>query len=133
MAPMLVFDDRMRLDAIVGSPGGSAIVQYVTKTLIGLYDWNLDIQQAIDLGNFGALATATTQLERGSSVARLAPALAARGHAVSVVDINSGLHGIVFHGTRDGERRPGHATTAPGRIRWAGGADPRREGSAAGF
>jgi gamma-glutamyltranspeptidase/glutathione hydrolase len=133
MAPVLVFDDRMRLEAIVGSPGGSAIIQYVTKTLIGLYDWDLDIQQAIDLGNFGAQATATTQLERGSSVKDLGPALTARGHTVSVVDINSGLHGIVFDGTREGERRPGRATKAPGRTRWAGGADPRREGSAAGF
>jgi gamma-glutamyltranspeptidase/glutathione hydrolase len=132
MAPVLVFDDRMRLAAIVGSPGGAAIIQYVTRTLVGLYDWDLDIQQAIDLGNFGAQTTATTQLERGSSVAGLASALAARGHAVSVVDINSGLHGIAFDGTRDGERRPGRATSAPGRTRWAGGADPRREGSAAG-
>ena len=132
MAPVLVFDDRMRLEAIVGSPGGAAIIQYVTKTLIGLYDWDLDIQQAIDLGNFGAQTTATTQLEKGSSVAGLASTLAERGHTVSVVDINSGLHGIAFDGTRDGERRPGHAAAVPGRTRWAGGADPRREGGAAG-
>jgi len=133
MAPVLVFDGRMRLDAIVGSPGGSAIIQYVTKTLIGLYDWNLDIQQAIDLGNFGAQTTATTQLEKGSSVRDLGPALAARGHTVSLVDINSGLHGIVFVGVRDECSRTGAAAVLPPRPRWSGGADPRREGTVAGF
>jgi gamma-glutamyltranspeptidase/glutathione hydrolase len=133
MAPVLVFDDRMRLAAIVGSPGGAAIIQYVTRTLIGLYDWNLDIQQAINHGNFGAQTTATTQLERGSSVKDLGPALSARGHTVSVVDINSGLHGITFNGMRDDGNRSGLAAIVLPYAGWAGGADPRREGTAAGF
>jgi gamma-glutamyltranspeptidase/glutathione hydrolase len=133
MAPVLVFDGKMRLEAIVGSPGGSAIIQYVTKTLIGLYDWNLDIQQAINHGNFGAQTTATTQLERGSSVKDLGPALSARGHTVSVVDINSGLHGITFNGMRDDGNRSGLAAIVLPYAGWAGGADPRREGTAAGF
>jgi gamma-glutamyltranspeptidase/glutathione hydrolase len=133
MAPVLVFDGKMRLDAVVGSPGGSAIIQYVTKTLIGLYDWNLDIQQAINHGNFGAQTTATTQLERGSSVKDLGPALTARGHTVSVVDINSGLHGITFNGVRDDGNRSGLAAIVLPYAGWAGGADPRREGTAAGF
>jgi len=133
MAPVLVFDGKMRLDAIVGSPGGSAIIQYVTKTLIGLYDWNLDIQQAINHGNFGAQATPTTQLEKGSSVKDLGPALAARGHTVSVVDINSGLHGITFNGVRDDGTLSWLWAILRPRTGWAGGADPRREGTAAGF
>jgi gamma-glutamyltranspeptidase/glutathione hydrolase len=54
MAPSIVFDDHGRLFAVVGSPGGSNIIQYVVKTLIGVIDWKLDIQSAIDLGNFGA-------------------------------------------------------------------------------
>ncbi|MFP5378962.1 MAG: gamma-glutamyltransferase, partial [Vicinamibacteria bacterium] len=128
MAPMVVFNARGEVEAIVGSPGGSAIIQYVTKTLVGLIDWGLDIQQAIDLPNFGAQTSTTTTLERGTPLAGLEAELAARGHAVSVGDINSGLQGIVFNGTRpSGEA--GAFARAPGRGTWAGGADPRREGT----
>jgi hypothetical protein len=35
---------------------------YVTKWMVGHYDWGLDAQAATDLGNFGAQASATTQL-----------------------------------------------------------------------
>jgi gamma-glutamyltranspeptidase/glutathione hydrolase len=133
MAPAMVFDDRGRLDMVIGSPGGSAIIQYVTKTLVGVYDWNLDIQQAINHGNFGAQTSATTQLEKGSSVKDLGPGLGARGHTVSVVDINSGLHGITFNGVRDNGNRTGLAAIVLPYAGWAGGADPRREGIAAGF
>ena len=133
MAPVMAFDGKMRLDTVVGSPGGSAIIQYVTKTLVGVYDWNLDIQQAINHGNFGAQTSATTQLEKGSSVKDLGPGLVARGHTVSVVDINSGLHGITFNGVRDNGNRSGLAAIVLPYAGWAGGADPRREGIAAGF
>ena len=115
MAPTLVFGPDGRLEAVVGSPGGSVIIQYVTKTLLGLIDWRLDPQQAVDLPNYGALASATTLLERGTAVEALAPALRALGHRVVITDLNSGLHAIA----RDREG-------------WAGGADPRREGVAQG-
>jgi gamma-glutamyltranspeptidase/glutathione hydrolase len=130
MAPSLVFDDQYRLYAIVGSPGGSAIIQYVVKTLVGILDWKLDIQSAIDLGNFGAQISPTTQLERGSSVQNLGPALQALGHTVSIADINSGIHGI----TRLGDPDAGGPLSAIVRplSGWAGGADPRREGTAGG-
>ena len=80
MAPTIVFDGHGRLYAIVGSPGGSNIIQYVVKTLIGIIDWDLNIQQAVDLGNFGAQPSATTSLESGSSVEDLGPGLQALGH-----------------------------------------------------
>jgi gamma-glutamyltranspeptidase/glutathione hydrolase len=131
MAPTIVFDDKDRLYAIVGSPGGSAIIQYVVKTLVGILDWGLDIQTAIELGNFGAQTTPTTQLERGSSVKDLGPALQALGHTVSVVDINSGLHGVVRIGNPDASGGGLGAIVRPLRG-WSGGADPRREGTADG-
>ena len=116
MAPTLVFGPDGRLRAVIGSPGGPAIIGYVVKTLIGLIDWDLDIQQAIDLPNVGAQASATTVLERGTPLVRLADGLRARGHTVLVTDLNSGLHGIV-------------ADPVGG---WTGGADPRRDGAARG-
>jgi gamma-glutamyltranspeptidase / glutathione hydrolase len=130
MAPTIVFRDG-QVEALVGSPGGSNIIHYVTKTLVGLIDWKLDIQQAIDLPNFGAQTSATTTLEKGTVVAGLESALAAKRHTVAIADINSGLQGIVFNGTRaSGE--PGAFARAPGKGQWAGGADPRREGTARG-
>jgi gamma-glutamyltranspeptidase / glutathione hydrolase len=131
MAPTVVFNREGQVEALVGSPGGSNIIQYVTKTLVGLIDWQLDIQQAIDLPNFGAQTSATTTLEQGTGLAGLQQALAAKGHSVAIADINSGLQGIVFNGTR-GNGQPGAFARAPGNGQWAGGADPRREGTARG-
>jgi gamma-glutamyltranspeptidase/glutathione hydrolase len=133
MAPMLVFDNNNggRLHAVVGSPGGSNIIQYVAKTIIGILDWNLDIQSAINLGNFGAQTSATTSLEKGSSVKDLGPGLQALGHTVSVLDINSGIHGITLL-----NQKPVNTDGLGAMVRplfgYAGGADPRREGTAAG-
>ncbi|HWS74574.1 MAG TPA: gamma-glutamyltransferase [Quisquiliibacterium sp.] len=157
MAPTLVIGPDGRLAAALGSPGGSVIIHYVTKTLLGLLDWGLDIQQAIDLPNFGAQASAVTLLERGTALESLAPALRERGHRVAVVDLNSGLHGIaregfapeaagregVAGGAGDGASRGAGDRTAPSgpnvkpmpagaAAQWTGGADPRREGVARG-
>jgi gamma-glutamyltranspeptidase/glutathione hydrolase len=114
MAPTMVFDGTGRLQLLVGSPGGSAIINYVAKALVGVLDWKLDIQQAIELPNFGS-RNGPTQIERGSRYETLVPALTQRGHELRLVELESGLHGI--------ERVPGG---------WRGGADPRREGVALG-
>jgi gamma-glutamyltranspeptidase/glutathione hydrolase len=138
MAPTLVFAPSGELRAVLGSPGGPAIAMYVVKTLVGLIDWGLDIQQAIDLPNFGAAGSAATLLERGTPLAALAPALQARGHEVRIVELASGLHGIVATGsgardggTHDGSARVASGTAAPATL-WTGGADPRRDGVARG-
>ena len=120
MAPALVFDHASgRLVASVGSPGGSQIIGYVAKTLIGVLDWNLDVQQAISLPNFGS-RNGPTELERGQFGASMIEALKARGHDVREIDMASGLQGIV------------RVQLPNGSFGWAGGADPRREGVALG-
>ena len=53
MAPTMVFDHDGALVLILGSAGGSAIINHVVKTLVAALDWNLDIQQAIAFPNFG--------------------------------------------------------------------------------
>jgi len=114
MAPTMVFDAGGRLVLIVGSPGGSQIINFVAKALVGVLDWKLDIQRAIELPNFGS-RNGPTQIERGSRYEALVPALAERGHELRLMEMESGLHGI--------ERTVGG---------WRGGADPRREGVAKG-
>jgi gamma-glutamyltranspeptidase/glutathione hydrolase len=114
MSPTLVFDPAGRLQLVIGSPGGSLIINYVARTLVAMLDWQLDIQAAIDAPNYGS-RNGPTEIERGSAYEALIPDLKARGHEVRVMQMESGLHGM--------ER------TATG---WRGGADPRREGVALG-
>ncbi|WP_317201444.1 gamma-glutamyltransferase [Janthinobacterium sp.] len=119
MAPTLVFDKGSRkLLLATGAPGGSAIINYVAKTLVGTLDWGLNVQQAINLPNFGS-RNGPTELEAGRATPELIEALEARGHEVRVFDQTSGVQGIM-------------RVTAHGRDGWFGGADPRREGSVRG-
>ncbi|WP_191577771.1 gamma-glutamyltransferase [Achromobacter insolitus] len=113
MAPMMVLQGGKPY-LLVGSPGGSAIINYVAKTLVGVLDWNLDIQSAIDLPNFGS-RNKETELEKGTALEALAPELERMGHPVRITEFPSGIHGIVID--------------AKG---LEGGADPRREGLAVG-
>jgi gamma-glutamyltranspeptidase/glutathione hydrolase len=115
MSPTLVFDkESNQLIMSVGSPGGSAIINYVGKTLVGTLDWGLNVQEAINLPNFGS-RNGPTELEENRTDESLIKALEAKGHKVRVRPQTSGLQGI--QRTKDG---------------WFGGADPRREGVARG-
>lgn len=110
----MVFDDKGDLEVVIGSPGGSRIISYVAQTLIGIIDFGLDIQQAINLPKM-TNRNDYTALEKGTPIADLEAPLIKLGHTVKVVDLNSGLHGIQFKS---------------GKL--IGGADPRREGVAVG-
>ena len=90
MAPALVFDRGSgQLVGEVGSPGGSQIIGYVAKTLVGVLDWNLDVQQAISLPNFGS-RNGPTELRAWSIQPAMVEALKARGHDVREIDMASG-------------------------------------------
>ena len=113
MAPTIVFlGDEVHL--VLGSPGGSMIINYVAKALVGTLDWKLGVQAAIDLPNFGS-RNGPTLIEQGSRYEKISPQLEERGHQVDKIPLTSGLHGI--------ERFAGG---------WRGGADPRREGAVRG-
>ncbi|RDK09513.1 gamma-glutamyltransferase [Cupriavidus lacunae] len=120
MAPTLVFDrESGQLVATVGSPGGSQIIEYVSKTLVGMLDWNMDVQAAIGMANFGS-RNGPTEVEKGLVSPALVQALQQRGHRVAEIEMTSGTQAIM--------RKQG----PDGKVRWAGGADPRREGVALG-
>ncbi|MEX0955786.1 MAG: gamma-glutamyltransferase [Rhizobiaceae bacterium] len=113
MSPTIVLKDGKPVFAL-GSPGGSAIIPYVAKTIIALIDWEMNMQQAVSLPHL-ANRFGRYDLEAGTAAEALAPDLEALGYDVSARDMNSGLHGV--------------AITATG---LEGGADPRREGIALG-
>ncbi len=114
MAPIIIQDHAGHFVAALGSPGGTAILEYNAKTLVGLLAWKLSLKQAIELPNL--IARGDTYI---GELERFTPALLAglrergielkSGHAE-----NSGLHAILRH--PDGT--------------YEGAADSRREGEA---
>ena len=113
MSPVIILDRNGRFIGALGSPGGSAILAYNAKVLIGVLDWGLSMQAAIDLPNLVAKGEGFGA-DTGMFSPELREALAARGIVLREnTSENSGLHGAIW---RDG--------------RWDGGADPRREGVA---
>lgn len=114
MAPTFVFGPDGKLLLVVGSPGGSEIINYVAETLIAVLDWGYDIQSAVSLLHVSN-RNGTTDIEAAPGAETLADALRARGHTVMLREFVSGLHAI--ERTRRGLE---------------GGADPRREGVALG-
>jgi gamma-glutamyltranspeptidase/glutathione hydrolase len=109
MAPTIVFEDGEPV-LLTGSPGGAAIIDYVALSIIALLDFDMDPQEAIDLRHVTNL-NGRSSIEEGEGSQELADALAALGHEVAVVNLNSGLHVIKI--TEDG---------------LVGAADKRREG-----
>ncbi|OQX36770.1 MAG: gamma-glutamyltransferase [Oceanospirillales bacterium LUC14_002_19_P2] len=113
MAPTIVLRDNKPY-LVVGSPGGSRIIGYVTKTLIAHLDWQMLIDEAIQLphliNRFGSY-----DIEVGTTAEKLVAPLKAMGYQVNKRYLNSGLHGIVI--TEKGLE---------------GAADARREGTVMG-
>jgi gamma-glutamyltranspeptidase/glutathione hydrolase len=117
MAPLIVLDDKGKFLAAVGSPGGNAILSYNLKAMVGLFYWNLSMQEAIALPNIVARGdnfSGDAEMFGPDMVA----ALNARGVMIKTGQYEgSGLHGFIV--------RPGGVLE--------GGADPRREGVAKGL
>ena len=117
MSPTIILDRQGGFVAAVGSPGGPAIVAYDLKAVVGMVDWKLPLQQAIELPNMIAAGNiyATEPEKFPPSVVE---ALAAKGmKLISGFGAEaSGLHGI---------------EKVPGGLR--GAADPRREGVSKGY
>ena len=113
MAPTIVMKDGKPV-LVIGSPGGSRIIGYVTQSIIAHIDWGMDVQQAVAMphlvNRFG-----TYDLEAGTAAEDLSQGLTGLGFSVKSRGLNSGLHAIAI--TADGLE---------------GGADPRREGLAFG-
>jgi gamma-glutamyltranspeptidase/glutathione hydrolase len=111
MSPTIVFDKNGNFLLSVGSPGGPAIIDFVSQTLVAMLDGGMTPAQAIALPRQLNL-NGSTRLEKSPANDTLAPQLTAMGHSVVLAGGEaSGLHGI--------ERVKGG---------YVGGADPRRDG-----
>lgn len=114
MSPTLIFDQDGDLVMVTGSPGGNSIVAYVSKTVLGVFDWGKSAQEAVALPNIiarGDRVLVEVDVETGPQAAE-----SLRNKGYDVVERegeNSGLHVIVVRETG-----------------LEGGADPRREGAA---
>ncbi|MFC5373528.1 gamma-glutamyltransferase family protein [Brevundimonas faecalis] len=113
MSPTLILDREGRLVGLLGSPGGSSILAYNAKALIGALAWGLPLQQAFDLPNLVAKGDGFGADTEGFPDA-VREGMAARGVELRPnTTETSGLHGGLW---RNG--------------RWDGAADSRREGVA---
>lgn len=115
MAPTLVFRGSKPV-LVIGSPGGSRIIQFVAEAIVRVLDYGMSLQAAIEAPH-ATLGRGTTDLEPPLAKTGLPAALERLGHHVRIQSQASGLYGIRFD--------------AQGRLH--AGVDPRREGEAAGY
>src|SRR4029077_5398607 len=114
MAPVIILDKDRTFFAALGSPGGSAILEYNAKAVVALLAWKLSLKQAIELPN--VIARGDTY---NGELAKLSPVVVT-GLRDRGIDLksgraeNSGFHGVL---------RPPDGT-------YEGAADSRREGVA---
>ena len=115
MSPTIILDDNNELYMVTGSPGGNSIPAYTAKSVLGIVDWGMTVQEAVNFPNIiarGDTVRVEINMEPGQAQA---DQLRAAGYNVQETDgENSGLHVILV--TEDG---------------LVGAADPRREGTVA--
>jgi gamma-glutamyltranspeptidase/glutathione hydrolase len=107
MSPTIVLDRKGNFAAATGSPGGTAIVGYVVKALVGMLDWKMTPQDAVALPN---LVAHGNNYSADKFPDDITTALAARGRC------SIGPRGkFRTSGDREQDHRQGEA------LRWRGG------------
>jgi gamma-glutamyltranspeptidase/glutathione hydrolase len=114
MAPTIVLGPNGGLRLVTGSPGGSRIINYTARSVMAVLDWNLDPQWAVTRGHVIS-RNGMVDMEEGTFFDELKVGLESLGHEIKVRKLTSGQHAILVEN---------------GKL--YGGADPRREGVAAG-
>ena len=113
MSPTIMLDSNGDFFMATGSPGGSSIIAYNAKTIVGVLDWGLSPQQAIELPNLVARG-GRVRIEKSRADDNIIDGLRRHGYTVKEsAGENSGLSMVLKH--PDGQLE--------------GGVDPRREGT----
>ncbi|GEA62267.1 gamma-glutamyltransferase [Vibrio comitans] len=103
ITPLMVMEPNGSLKLVVGSPGSSQIPGYVLKTIVGVIDWDLSAQSAIDLPNiqYGTKIDRTKPtnptgllVEKRTYAEILVPEFTEMGYEVHVIPVVSGLNAI---------------------------------------
>ncbi|MEA4847729.1 MAG: gamma-glutamyltransferase [Clostridiaceae bacterium] len=121
MSPTLVLDPQGRPFMTLGSPGATRIITTVAQTISNVIDHGMDIQQAILAPRIFSMQSGAVNLEGRVSI-KSYEELKARGHQVVLKNDYDAYFGGVHAVLMDYETNTLH-----------GGADPRRDGQAAGF
>ncbi|GAB1457346.1 gamma-glutamyltransferase [Spirochaetota bacterium] len=121
MTPTLVLDPSGKPFMTLGSPGATRIIAAVAQVISNVIDHGMPIQEAIFAPRLFAMASGQVQVEGRTSINTL-NGLKDLGHDVNVrADWDAyfgGVHAVLFD--------------RAGKMLY-GGADPRRDGQAAGF
>lgn len=128
MSPTIAFDQQGRPRIIVGSPGGSRIILYVVKALVGHINWGMGPQEAVSLINFGS-RNGPFELEKMPAASLYDGELVALGQTVKPSVMTSGTQMIVINYPKADGTVPQKDETDTLLL---GGADPRREGAVIG-
>ncbi len=113
MTPTIAVNADGEFVLATGSPGGNSIIAYTSKTLVGMLDWGMTPQEAVNLPNVVARGD-TVRIESARATPEFIQAM--RDHGFTVRESegeNSGLSVVYRH--------------PDGRLE--GGVDPRREGT----
>lgn len=121
LCPTIVLrDGRPRI--ALGTPGGRTIPQTTTQMLVNLTDFDMNAQEAVAAPRFSFVIPELLGVESGIPVS-VRGELEALGHDVCVDEYGFGnAHALTVEYGREGKP-----------VRFTGGADPRGEGSAAGY
>ncbi|MEM8492889.1 MAG: gamma-glutamyltransferase family protein [Pseudomonadota bacterium] len=113
MSPTIVLDGEGAFKMATGSPGGNSIIAYTAKSIVGVVDWKMSPQDAIDQPNVVGRGD-TIRIEKARASEEMLEAMREFGFNVrESAGENSGLSMIIRH--------------ADGRLE--GAADTRREGT----
>lgn len=115
MSPTIVYGPDGRVVLAVGSAGGPRIIMHVLKTLVGVLDFGLPVDQAIALPNI-YMAGDGTIMESTALGTQIAPQLARFGRPVVTSDLTSKLNAVQWNAEMGD---------------WVGAADPRSVGAVA--
>ena len=133
MSPHIVFAPDGEFLFTTGSPGGNSIIAYTAKTIVGMIDWGLSPQEAIELPNViarnGSLRMEAQNL-RNAETDEIDRGKGAKEFGMSE-EIVSTLEGLGHKVRRSGGEISGlHIIYRQEDGTLIGGADPRREGTA---